>query len=126
MSWKFQDWNSRGLEELKNKHKVKVVKTPQTVLDAQLKAWDALIAEKSKDNPFFTKVMESQKAWARRGRVAARDHGRSESGLRALLQEGVARLPLVCVVWRCLSARSIGAAWCVSRGELSPWRRQSN
>jgi TRAP-type mannitol/chloroaromatic compound transport system substrate-binding protein len=66
MSWKFQDWNSRDLEELKSKHKVKVVKTPQAVLDAQLKAWDALIVEKSKDNPFFTKVMESQKAWAKR------------------------------------------------------------
>ena len=29
MGWKFQDWNSRDLEELKNKHKVKVVKTPK-------------------------------------------------------------------------------------------------
>jgi TRAP-type mannitol/chloroaromatic compound transport system substrate-binding protein len=66
MGWKFQDWNSRDLEELKNKHKVKVVKTPRAVLDAQLKAWDALIVEKAKDNPFFTKVMESQKAWAKR------------------------------------------------------------
>jgi len=66
MSWKFQDWNSRVLEELKTKHKVKVVKTPKAVLDAQLKAWDALLAEKAKDNPFFTRVMESQKAWARR------------------------------------------------------------
>jgi TRAP-type mannitol/chloroaromatic compound transport system substrate-binding protein len=61
-----QPRNSRDLEELKNKHKVKVVKTPRLVLDAQLKAWDALIVEKSKDNPFFTKVMESQKAWAKR------------------------------------------------------------
>lgn len=66
MTWKFQDWNSRDLEELKTKHKVKVVKTPKEVLDAQLKAWDALLAEKAKDNPFFTKVMESQKAWAKR------------------------------------------------------------
>jgi len=66
MTWKFQDWNSRDLEELKAKHKVKVVKTPKTVLDAQLKAWDSLIAEKAKDNPLFTKVMESQKAWAKR------------------------------------------------------------
>jgi TRAP-type mannitol/chloroaromatic compound transport system substrate-binding protein len=66
MTWKFQDWNSRDLEELKTKHKVKVLKTPRTVLDAQLKAWDALLAEKAKDNPFFVKVMESQKAWAKR------------------------------------------------------------
>ena len=41
-----------------------MVKTPKAVLEAQLKAWDALMAEKSKDNPFFTKVLESQKAWA--------------------------------------------------------------
>jgi TRAP-type mannitol/chloroaromatic compound transport system substrate-binding protein len=66
MSWKFQDWNSRDLEELKTKHKVKVVRTPKAVLDAQLQAWDVLLAEKSKDNPFFVKVMESQKAWAKR------------------------------------------------------------
>lgn len=66
MSWKFQDWNSRDLEELKTKHKVKVVKTPKAVLDAQLKAWDGLIADKAKDNPLFVKVMESQKAWAKR------------------------------------------------------------
>lgn len=66
MSWKFQDWNSRDLEELKTKHKVKVVKTPKAVLDAQLKAWDALLPEKAKDNPLFTKVMQSQKAWAKR------------------------------------------------------------
>ncbi|MBM3223222.1 MAG: TRAP transporter substrate-binding protein [Candidatus Tectomicrobia bacterium] len=66
MTWKFQDWNSRDLEELKSKYNVKVVKTPKAVLDAQLKAWDALLAEKAKDNPFFTKIMESQKAWAKR------------------------------------------------------------
>lgn len=66
MTWKFQDWNSRDLEDLKTKHKVKVVKTPKTVLGAQLKAWDALIAEKSKDNPFFVKILESQRIWAQR------------------------------------------------------------
>jgi TRAP-type mannitol/chloroaromatic compound transport system substrate-binding protein len=43
-----------------------MVKTPKPVLDAQLKAWDTLLAEKSKDNPFFVKVMESQRIWAKR------------------------------------------------------------
>lgn len=66
MLWKFQDWNSRDLEELKTKNKVKVVKTPKSVLDAQLKAWDGLLAENIKANPFFAKVIESQKAWAQR------------------------------------------------------------
>jgi len=35
------------------------------VFDAQIKAWDGLIAQLDKD-PFMKKVMESQKAWVRR------------------------------------------------------------
>ncbi len=66
MTWKFMDRNSADLAELKTKHKVRVIKTPKSVLDAQLKAWDAILAEKSKDNPFFVKVLESQRAWAAR------------------------------------------------------------
>jgi hypothetical protein len=31
-----------------------------------MKAWDTVIEEKSKDNPFFVKVLESQKQWAAR------------------------------------------------------------
>jgi TRAP-type mannitol/chloroaromatic compound transport system substrate-binding protein len=65
-TWKFMDRNSKDLEEMKAKQKVQVVKTPKAVLEAQLKAWDAVVAEKSKDNPFFTKVLESQKQWAAR------------------------------------------------------------
>jgi TRAP-type mannitol/chloroaromatic compound transport system substrate-binding protein len=66
MTWKFMDWNSADLEEMKTKSKVRTVKTPRSVLEAQLKAWDTLIAENSKANPFFAKVLESQKQWARR------------------------------------------------------------
>ena len=51
---------------MKAKQGVKVVKTPKSVLDAQLKAWDKVIDDKSKDNPFFAKVLESQKQWAAR------------------------------------------------------------
>jgi TRAP-type mannitol/chloroaromatic compound transport system substrate-binding protein len=65
-TWKMMDRNSTDLEEMKSKQKVQVVKTPKAVLEAQLKAWDAVIAEKSKDNPFFVKVLESQKQWATR------------------------------------------------------------
>jgi TRAP-type mannitol/chloroaromatic compound transport system substrate-binding protein len=36
------------------------------VLEAQLKAWDGLITEKGKDNPFWQKVIDSQKQWAQR------------------------------------------------------------
>ena len=44
----------------------KIIRTPQSVLDAQLKAWDTVIADKSKDNPEFVAILKSQKAWAER------------------------------------------------------------
>jgi TRAP-type mannitol/chloroaromatic compound transport system substrate-binding protein len=66
MTWKFMDWNSSDLEEMKSKSKVKTVKTPKSVLEAQLKAWDQIIAEQTKANPFFAKVLDSQKQWAKR------------------------------------------------------------
>jgi TRAP-type mannitol/chloroaromatic compound transport system substrate-binding protein len=65
-TWKMMDRNSKDLEEMKTKQKVQVIKTSKAVLEAQLKAWDAVVAEKSKDNPFFVKVLESQKQWAAR------------------------------------------------------------
>jgi len=64
MSWKAMDRYSKDLEALKAAG-VKVHQTPQSVLDAQLAAWDKVIAAQSED-PFFAKVVESQKAWAKR------------------------------------------------------------
>jgi TRAP-type mannitol/chloroaromatic compound transport system substrate-binding protein len=66
MTWQFMDRNSADLLELKTKHKVRVVKTPKSVLDAQLKAWDKIVKEKAEGNPFFAKVIESQRKWAER------------------------------------------------------------
>jgi TRAP-type mannitol/chloroaromatic compound transport system substrate-binding protein len=66
MTWQFMDRNSTDLVELKTKHKVRVVKTPKPVLEAQLKAWDRIVKEKSEGNPFFAKVLESQRKWAER------------------------------------------------------------
>src|SRR5262245_41550827 len=65
-TWKFMDRNSKDLEEMKTKQNVQVVKTPKPVLEAQLKAWDAVVEEKSKGNPFFVKVLEPQRQWAAR------------------------------------------------------------
>jgi TRAP-type mannitol/chloroaromatic compound transport system substrate-binding protein len=65
-TWKMMDRNSTDLIEMKAKQGVKVVKTPKLVLEAQMKAWDKVIEDKSKDNPFFVKVLESQKQWAAR------------------------------------------------------------
>jgi TRAP-type mannitol/chloroaromatic compound transport system substrate-binding protein len=67
MSWKACDRYSQDYIELQSKGKVKVYKTPDSVLQAQLKIWDEVIAKKSTaDNPWFGKVLDSQKAFAQR------------------------------------------------------------
>ncbi len=43
---------------------IKFIKTPQSVRDNQLKAWDSVIAAESKDNPEFVAILKSQRAWA--------------------------------------------------------------
>jgi TRAP-type mannitol/chloroaromatic compound transport system substrate-binding protein len=64
MSWKAMDRYSKDLETLKAAG-VKIHQTPESVLKAQLAAWDKVIEAQSAD-PFFAKVVESQKAWAKR------------------------------------------------------------
>jgi TRAP-type mannitol/chloroaromatic compound transport system substrate-binding protein len=54
---------ARDFEEIK-KRGVNVIKTSPRVLEDQLKAWDQVIAERSKE-PFFAKVIASQKAWVK-------------------------------------------------------------
>jgi TRAP-type mannitol/chloroaromatic compound transport system substrate-binding protein len=66
MSWRTIEVYSKAYEELRDKRGVKFVETPRDILEAQLKAWDAVIAEKSATNPFFAKVLESQKAFMKR------------------------------------------------------------
>ena len=66
MSWKAIQRNSQDYIELKTKDKVKFYKTPDTILRAQLAAWDKVIAAKSAENPLFKKVLDSQKAFAQR------------------------------------------------------------
>jgi TRAP-type mannitol/chloroaromatic compound transport system substrate-binding protein len=57
------DRYSKDLEEIK-KRGVNVIKTPDAVLEAQLAAWDRVIA--GNPDPFFQKVLNSQKAWVKR------------------------------------------------------------
>ncbi len=59
------DRYSKDLDALITKDGVNVYRTPQSVMDEQLKAWDKVLAQLTKD-PFFKKVVDSQKAWARR------------------------------------------------------------
>jgi TRAP-type mannitol/chloroaromatic compound transport system substrate-binding protein len=64
MSWKAMDRYANDLAALKEAG-VKVHKTPDEVLQAQLAAWDKVITAQSAE-PFFAKVVESQKAWVKR------------------------------------------------------------
>ncbi len=66
MSWKYQDRYSNDLISLENDHGVNIHRTPDSIMDAQLKAWDIVVAQLSGEDPFFAKVVESQKAWAKR------------------------------------------------------------
>src|SRR5690606_33001453 len=67
--WKAWDAYSEDLQKLINEDKVKVKRTPKSIFEAQLKAWDQIEAELVKDpqqGPFIKKVLDSQKAWAKR------------------------------------------------------------
>jgi len=63
--WRGQDQYSRDLQWLKNKAKVKIYRTPTSVMEAQLEAWDKILPDLEKD-PFFAKVVKSQKEFAYR------------------------------------------------------------
>jgi TRAP-type mannitol/chloroaromatic compound transport system substrate-binding protein len=53
------------LQKLIHKDKVNVLRTPKSVFEAQLKAWDVLTKRLSDADPFFARVVESQRAWAK-------------------------------------------------------------
>jgi TRAP-type mannitol/chloroaromatic compound transport system substrate-binding protein len=64
-------WNNTlryadDLVKLKNKLGVKVHRTPDIVMAEQLKAWDMITNKFSKKDPFFKKVIESQKVYAKK------------------------------------------------------------
>jgi TRAP-type mannitol/chloroaromatic compound transport system substrate-binding protein len=64
--WTGMDNYSRDLQTLITKHKVKVIRTPKSIFEEQLKAWDVLTKRLSAADPFFAKVVESQRAFAKR------------------------------------------------------------
>jgi TRAP-type mannitol/chloroaromatic compound transport system substrate-binding protein len=64
--WTGMDNYSRDLQVLKDKHKVNVIRTPKSIFQAQLDAWDILTKKLSDEDPFFKKVVQSQLAWAKR------------------------------------------------------------
>ncbi len=65
MAWKLQDRYPRDLQDMRDQQNVRVIKTPDSILAAQLRAWDQVLEQLSVD-PFFKRVVDSQKAWAQR------------------------------------------------------------
>jgi len=66
MAWKAMERYSADLVTLKEEHGVRVHRTPDSVMADQLNAWDIVVDRMSKADPFFAKVIDSQKAWAKR------------------------------------------------------------
>jgi TRAP-type mannitol/chloroaromatic compound transport system substrate-binding protein len=66
MSWKAVDRYSKDYIELQTKDKVRFYKTPDSVLQRQLDAYDAAADKKAADNPLFKEIAASQKAFAER------------------------------------------------------------
>jgi TRAP-type mannitol/chloroaromatic compound transport system substrate-binding protein len=62
--WQAQARYAKDFEEIQ-KRDVNVIKASPQLLEDQLRAWDQVIAERSKE-PFFAKVIASQKAWVKR------------------------------------------------------------
>ena len=54
------------LVKLKNKLGVNIYRTPDGVMQDQLKAWDSIVAKFNKSDPFFKKVVDSQKVYAKK------------------------------------------------------------
>lgn len=57
--------DAKAAAELEEKHGVKIMRTPDEVFKAQMEAADKVFEAESKKNPFFAKVLESQRAFAK-------------------------------------------------------------
>ena len=66
VSWKILDAYSKAYLDLRDSQKVSFIETPESILKAQLEAWDKVIAQKGAENEFFRKVLESQKEYMKR------------------------------------------------------------
>jgi TRAP-type mannitol/chloroaromatic compound transport system substrate-binding protein len=56
---------AEDLVKLQTEQGVNVYRTPDSVMAAQLEAWDKVVTRMSEQDPFFAKVIESQKAYAK-------------------------------------------------------------
>jgi len=58
--------NGQALARMIKEHGVRVMKTPADILVAELETIDIMLAENAAKDPYFAKVLASQKAWARK------------------------------------------------------------
>ena len=66
MAWKAIDRYSKDYVELQTKDRVRVYKTPDSVLRRQLEIYDQVVKKKATENPLFKEIVESQLAFAKR------------------------------------------------------------
>jgi TRAP-type mannitol/chloroaromatic compound transport system substrate-binding protein len=57
---------STDLAKLINEDKVNVHQTSDEILSEQLKAWDKVVRDFSEKDPFFKKIIDSQKTYAKK------------------------------------------------------------
>ncbi|HRP77183.1 MAG TPA: hypothetical protein PKZ27_16410, partial [Rhodocyclaceae bacterium] len=63
MYWKAMQRYPADLEGMRKEQGLQTYITPDSILEAQLKAWDVVIERESGANPFFKKVIDSQRAF---------------------------------------------------------------
>jgi TRAP-type mannitol/chloroaromatic compound transport system substrate-binding protein len=61
---KWQKQNADAIEEMRTKHGTQILRTPPEILIEFLKTWDKMAAEEAAKDPFFKKVLESQRVYA--------------------------------------------------------------
>ena len=61
---RWQKQNADAIDEMRTKHGTQMLRTPPAILIDFLKTWDKIAAEESAKNPFFKKVLDSQREYA--------------------------------------------------------------
>jgi len=61
---RWQKQNADAIDEMRTKHGTQMLRTPPEILVDFLKAWDKIAEEESAKNPFFKKVLDSQREYA--------------------------------------------------------------
>jgi TRAP-type mannitol/chloroaromatic compound transport system substrate-binding protein len=63
---RWQKQNADAIDEMRTKHGTQMLRTPPDILTEFLQTWDKMAAEEAAKDPFFKKVLESQRTYAAR------------------------------------------------------------